>query len=346
MGGSSHVPPQVAAALAARPDLAGDAAELLCGSRQPTVRSFALRSVRSADVISGAASQGVRALASVAANRHADPDLLSRLAVHPDVSVSLRALCNISTPLEVRRRVLSRPGVAASLVAVSSPLGAQVVRAGELALSNSWMLEFWPSLPPAIVRGLSSLPECPPELLFSRAGRAPAAADHPARYGHVLADLPDDVLCASSSSAAHLELLSRPSFTAAGAARLLAGSRRRGSRRPEQQLHPEPHVLARLFRRFGSEPLLHGAPARMAGTRVSTSGWAEPYAEVVLSVCAAMPQADVPSAFAAASVATGLLGGDGAVWSVFVPLVARPHDASPLEMHAKVATVLSGRYLP
>lgn len=345
-GSSDVVSSRVSAALASRPDLDEQAAELLLGSKYPTTRERAIMRVRDprtlGEVMSG--RSGSRALAALASNTYTDAGILSALAVHSNPVVVLRAVSNVSTPEAVRRSALSDLGRAASLVDRRSPVGAGVVRAGELVLGNRWLLEVAEALPPVLLRGLSCLPECPADILRKSAGRWASAADHPARSGAVVPLMTDEELAGNSSAAAHVELLSRPSFTAAGAAVILAASSRAGGHPLGRPLHPEPHVVARVFRRFGAEPLLYGRHAYLAGTRVFTSAWAEPFAGEVLNLSQGLVASGVSvmAAFASARSAAATLGDGSAAWSTFVPLAARHMDeVEQLEDAARVSLVLS-----
>lgn len=337
----SVVPAAAASVLASRPDLDPDAAMLLSGSKDTRVRCLALASVRDPGYLDEVAgSAGVKVLGSVARNPHAPPGLLSELARHPDGGVSLRALCNSSTPESVRRDVLSLPH-AADLVRRRSPLGAEVVRAAELMLNNLWLAAAGPDLPPALLRAASSLPECP-ESILERSGRWRAAADHPVRSGRLLSSMDDSELASCSSSAAHLELLSRSSFSAAAASRVLAGSPREGAHELAECVPPEPQVVAGIFRRFGAAPLLYGVPLDMAGTRVATASWAEPFVAEAMRLVSSV-RGRAAESLGSAEDALGVLGTDQAAWEVFVSL-ASPRGADPYGLAdlARVSRIVSG----
>lgn len=338
-------PVRWASVLSARVDLTEQAAGIL--SAHPSMR------IRWNATASGPGAEG-RTLdlngmpawkaGAYAANRRSDPEALTILAGHRNREVVLRAMCNPSTPIDVRQNVLTTAGLAEHLVARVSPLGAQVVRAGELTSNNRWMLHAgtrsgagWG---PAVLRGLTCLPECPASFI-EQPGTARyvhmwvSAATHPVRHGQDVRSMTDDQLAASPSGAAHAELLSRDSCTAAHAARMLQGHQLPSGRRVDM----EPHLIAAAYRRFASDIHLHGrTPSDLAGTRIDTAGWAEPLAGELLRV--AEHRVDLAGGLTEAGKAfdiIGQAGGDVEIWRTFLEMADRLSTADRLTEAAELA---------
>jgi hypothetical protein len=304
--------------LAGRVDLDPQAADTLATHPNLTVRIRARRRSRAPGLLVRELPTSV--LAGVAANPHTTSGLLADLTGHPATEVALRAVCNPAPPEAARRRALAHPDRIRSLVRRVSPLGAQVVRAGELAATNRWLLEHTRAQHPEVLRGLLTLPECPAELLRDVPLRWVSVTTHPTRlFGRPPSQLSVDELSASPSAAAHLALLERDECTAAHAARLLTADP--GSQ--TRQIDPEPHILARIVRRFGAAPLtLTTRTATFAGTRNATAGWAEPHAGDLLELFAGYTthRLAAPTVFAATSRTIEVLGEDAEVWSMFARL--------------------------
>jgi hypothetical protein len=324
------------ATLAGRSDLDPGVASSLLNHPNLTVRVRARRRVSDPALL----TRGLPAseLAAVAANDHTPADLLADLTACDDLKVVLRAVCNPATPEQARRRALADPERNATLVHRASPTGATVVRAGELAAANPWLLEYAGAQRRSILRGLLTLPTCTPEILERHRGPGWAsAAAHPARNGTTLGQMSLNELTESPSGAAHLELLSRADCTAAHAARLLRGHRTVSGR----DIDPEPHVLARLVRRFGSGVFTRAAHLRrFSGTRIDSAGWAEPYAADLLTLFSSYGRSDPDPAYdlGAAAGAAALLGDDSDAWSLFARLVVDTYThSSQLVEAAEVA---------
>lgn len=330
------------AALASRTDLTSAAARTLVGHLNPTVRRRALACTSDRNLLANVRSGSTRDLAAVAQNRHSDPAQLAALVHHTSDEVVLRAVCNPATPQKARRAALSSPERAEHLVKRKSPLGAQVVRAGELAAVNSWLLEHAHAQKPAILRGLLTLPDCNAELLTAAgAGRWPSSALHPGRWGEQPSQMDSDTLAEHPSGAAHLELLSRSECTAAQAGRILLGHELRSGRKVD----PEPHVLARIVRRFGSQPFaaVDTAAALLAGTRIEAAGWADAQAGELLAMFTSYGRSSVhgPRDLGAAQQVTDILLDDSDAWAVFYHLAANTFTgASQLMCAAEAAAAV------
>jgi hypothetical protein len=334
--------------LAARGDLDPRAAGALARHQggavhfRKSVRMLAARKAANPDALM--AKAGLGTLEGLAWNPATSAENLTALACAQDGAVRLRALCNPSTPEDVRRSVLADPKVADRLTRRRSPLGAQVVRAGVLARTNSYLAEgdAWRTHSPALQRAIATLPGAPKELLESSQARYwPSAATHPSRRKGGLS-LPVGVasvaeLVESASGAAHFAALERADFTLEHARRIL-----QGHWLGRRHIDPEPHVIAEIVGRFGAavfvpdEPvsgrvaeagdvrwLAKHAVGPYAGTRIATAAWAAPEAWDLLTLFAAW---NGGGAMAAAHAlqdgqrAAEALGGDRDGWELFLKL--------------------------
>jgi hypothetical protein len=286
---------------------------------------------------------GLPLLEGLAWNPRTDAENLTRLARHHDNAVKLRALCNPATPEKVRRSELADPKVAHRVTDRRSLPGAQVVRAGVLVRTNSWLAEGdrWREQAPAIRRAITTLPDAPAAMLASSQARDwPSAQYHPARHATGARNRSVDELVEDVSVAAHFAALDREDFTVEHARRIKS----HWLERP--RAHPEPHLIAEVVGRYGAalfvpdEPVVQ-APARAsdeglgwggkehfgpyAGTRIATTSWAAPEAWHILNLFAAW---DADNARAAARAlqdgrtAAETLGGDRGAWEVFLKLDA------------------------
>lgn len=324
--------------LAGRPDLDGDVATTLSGHVNQTVQ---LRALRRTPDSPGKHATGKRQLVAQAANLHTGSDRLVDLARHADTDIALHAVCNPHTPEPARRQTLADSSNAARLVYRKSPVGAHVVRSGELATNNRWLLDHARTQHDLVLRGLLTLPDCTAEMLEwhkNKLSRWASAAHHPARLGTPPSALDTAQLTRSPSAAAHLELLQRDTTTAADAAELL-------NRHDHHEIDPEPHILARLVRRYGSAPFtLTKTRNVLAGTRINTAAWAEPYAGDLLNLFATWQQPLNTALLADAGRALRHLGTDAEVWSMFARLARPDRSANDstfgLEAAAEVANTL------
>jgi len=268
--------------LAGRPDLPVSAAETIVkrSSRIP-IRARAYRRIADKELLRAGLEQVVYA-AAIAANPNTDPDTLVRLLKDGKRrEVALRAACNPATPLQARREELADPTRVNALIWVSTPLGGRVVRSHELVLNNSWMLDSYEKYTPEILRAMTAAPFATKEFLDEvskdrqRLSEWSSFRNHPVRRGRRLEEMTASELADAGSAAADIHLLERPRTTAAEAAQILSGQR---------ETDPEPHVLGRLFRRYGSDPIreLEAVRKTYADTRTLTARWAEPCAQEYL----------------------------------------------------------------
>jgi hypothetical protein len=196
------------------------------------------------------------------------PEILDEALVAPDKRERLAAYVNPSTP--VQSRALLTPGKVHALVYVGEPIGETVVRSHEALLANRALLGRMTEFSPALRRAAFALADLSADehgalRRLGRAGRY--GGRHPVtrdRQGAIA--LSADELLDLRSPAADL-WLATSSGTDVGLARRIMT--RKGH-------HVEPHIIARLIRRFGAGFIPAEAAWRISVTRLDSTAWADP----------------------------------------------------------------------
>lgn len=200
-------------------------------------------------------------------NRNISVELLEQYIADIDPAVRLSVYLNPSTPLSIKRAALS-PSEVSACVEVGGFLGASVVRANELLLSNLWMLETPSKWPLAIRRAIATSPyltkEINNELLKTGWTKWVNYKNHPFNQGIEINKLTTKELLSYPSSATDLVLTERKELTFAEARSIV------------NRVSPpaEPHVLSRLVHKFGHAVI--AKPNSLAGTRVKSASWLNP----------------------------------------------------------------------
>lgn len=334
----------------ARDDLDAELAKEHLASSSRTLRKNVLANISDTNVLAAEAAELERAgkardLEAIASNPNTPPEILTELARSTKSSIKLRALCNPSTPEGSRKEALSDPKVAAHLVRRRSPLGAQVVRAGQLTMNNRWLLRHARKQDLSILRGLTGLPECPRTVLTAAGtSRWASSALHPRLFGAGPETMDCDELAEHPSAAAHIALIAREECTPKHAARLLAGYKLRSGRR----IDAEPHVLAAALKRFrGSMIQATDRIAPLAGTRIETTRWANQHAGDLLHAFATWGRPNAARDLKAAAESIALLdeAGDSfeehqEMWHMFVRLAQNSESPTELPVTARTATLI------
>lgn len=243
-------------------------------SASPSTCWKLIKRVDDVDLLDSLLADPSSAKASAAArNPHAPGESIERCVRRLGDKVMLAAMVNPATPLEFRRELAVPGSGLISLVNVGPALGHTVVRAAEVVLNNPWISADVSRFSPAFHRAVICSPAASLEEVLSasecsRSGRK-FVASHPLVRekkafweGFTLQEL-----LAFRHPASDIVALSRPEMSAGDAACILG--------RPEP-IEPEPQVVARVFRRFGFLPVaLQATPLRYAGSRISSSAWAE-----------------------------------------------------------------------
>jgi hypothetical protein len=306
--------------LASRRDLHLSVLQSLATTEEVNVRVRALRHINDPQLLRASAARGVREVEAVACNPAADPDWLEHvLRTSGGRRVRLNAACNPATPERARRAVLSDPDLVSRLTFVKTPVGGRVVRTHQLVANNRWLatarvLRYSRD----VQRAACAMPDVDRKVLdanFSHRNLWAGLAEHPQLTGRDVDGGDVTALVKVGSPAVDLHLLERPDVSAADLAGLIAPPYVTG--RAEA---PEPHVLARLFTRFGPPVrLAAGSEGRiMAGTRIMTAAWAEPLVGSMARLR--------PNLLHQAQVAAKLLAGDADAWEVLVALAPSQHD--------------------
>jgi hypothetical protein len=262
--------------LAVSPFLTADAA-LSCLKGQPGwIATKSLLKVADEKVLAKALNgKSITRAAHAARNSLADPDLLVKALNSPDRELSLAAFLNPSTPEAERRKRLT-PDWAKYITHRGEPLSQTVVRANELVHANQWMLETPSIWPTQVRRGVAGHPAATKETLEGvRKGGWSGwkwFSSHPVLLDEKpLSDWRWDDLAQLGSPAADLYLVSHDKM---GCSIMAMIATRTG--RP-----PEPHVLARMFQRFGLNPFVHYSRNHLADTRVYAAAWLVPATEIL-----------------------------------------------------------------
>lgn len=296
-------------ALASSMYLDPDVAHTLTGDDDRMVVRLALRRTNDEATLNTAVAAGRRNAAEAAKNPLTDPDLLAAALRSPFDEVVLAALINTSTPESERRKVsISR---IIEVCEVCDPVGNRVVRTHETLLANRWLLEQLPVFTHSMRRAAVALPDLTAEqyAIVTAAGKNRFTGAHPLNSDLTLDGTPTPELLAMGSAAVDLYIAEHPGTTLEMAQTMF-------SRHWKQMI--EPHVLARLFRRFGEEMLATqqiGPLARLATTRVNSTAWSEPHFAYYAKI---WPDRGATSA--AMQEAARILGNDAEAWATFTSL--------------------------
>jgi hypothetical protein len=304
-----HRSTAVRRALASSMHLDPSVAQTLTADADRMVVRLALRRTLDEAAVNTAIGGGRRNAADAAKNPIADPDALAAALRSPFDEVVLAALTNPSTP-ESERRMLPLSRII-EVCEVGDPVGNRVVRTHETLLANRWLLEQIPSFTHSMRRAALALPDLDAgqyKALVAK-GRNRFTRLHPLGSGLVLDGTPSEEMLLIGSAAVDLYIAEHPGTTLEMAQTMF-------SRHWKQMI--EPHVLARLFRRFG-EPLLSaqqtGPLARLATTRVNSTAWSEPHFAYYTKI---WPDRGATSA--AMRDAAAILGNDADAWTMFTTL--------------------------
>jgi len=303
----------VLAILAARPDLDPVNAAILSQSSNRKIRRRALTKVTDVSLLAKAAISPGYSMAA-AANVHTPVDILDRLLRKGTRFDMIRAACNPTTPVESRMKVLSSVSQATKLVRVGSSLGDSVVRSHEMVNNNPWMLnsENFDRHDLNIKRAIIGNHRTPRKTILhaSKSVRSShgwsSLTNHPYLNGGDFVSQPWADLAKIGCAAADLCLVEHPLLDPVTASSILAANGR---------VHPEPHIVARLARRFGN--LCFRADAKgdiMAATRVASASWLEPCVGYYTENTEVDP-VDVANV-------VSILGIDESRWDVFVVIGA------------------------
>lgn len=338
-----------AQALASRGDLDGEAAQMLssCESPSPSksgrLRMLAARRAYDPDSLS--ARECLFVLEGVAWNRRTSCGILSELARHRVPSIRVRALCNPSTPEDVRRAELSDSRMVHRILVGSGSLSMQLVRAGVLARANPWLAEGerWRVYSNAVQRGISTLPCAPPALLADDRSRSwPSAATHH-RLHSGPRDLSTGQLVGETSGAAHFEALDRPDFNVSHARKVM-----QGHWKVIRHVDPEPHVISEIVERYGAEVFVPDVPVSgsvateadvrwivrhafgpYSARRIAAASWSAPESQYLLAIFASERTGSIlapASCLQDAQRAAHILGGDKNSWGSFLRLAGAIGD--------------------
>lgn len=246
-------------------------ARVLSNDRDTYVRKLALRRSDDRDAVNAAITNSKLSAVHAARNPNADPSVLSSALHHRYDEVVAAALVNPSTPEEERRQLPIRRII--EVCEVGDPIGNRVVRTHETLIANLWLLDHLEEFNLSFRRAALALPQIDAKQFkaLTAAGWNKFAAVHPLRSGVTLEGAPTEAMLLTGSPAVDLYVTNHPETTLS-MARTLYGRHWR--------LMVEPHVLARLFQRFG-ESLLVGQQttvlSRLAVTRVNSTAWSEPH---------------------------------------------------------------------
>jgi hypothetical protein len=256
-------------ALAASTHTSPEIIERLSSDQDRMTHHAALRRMADTDVLHARLDRGTTCCAiNVLRNVAVDPDRLDTALSSSDLPVRLAAYVNPATPASSRARLT--PKEVAEMVDVSVPLGATVVRSHEALLNNRVLLtrtsEFGHVLRRAAF-ALADLSVDEYEQLRRTGKTGKYGGRHPvARDRDWVDHMSVDDLLAANSPAVDLWLASDTGTDASVARRMLV---RAGH-------HVEPHVLARLLHRFGTEAVPVNDKATIATTRSDSTAWSNP----------------------------------------------------------------------
>ncbi|MFM7088324.1 MAG: hypothetical protein ACKOW9_02210 [Candidatus Paceibacterota bacterium] len=185
----------------------------------------------------------------------------------PDPAVRLSIYLNPATPLELKKEHIT-PSEVSKCVEVGGFLGASVVRASELFLSNTWMLETPGKWPQLIRRAIATSPYLNKEINeeLRKAGWANWSnyRNHPYLQGRYIHTLTTKELLSFASAATDLLLLEKEDLTTENAREIVT----------REKPAAEPYILSRLVQRFGHAVI--AKPNNLAGTRIKSASWLNP----------------------------------------------------------------------
>jgi hypothetical protein len=259
---------QMRRALAASNHTGADILNLLISDADRTTHHWALRRGTDIDQLQQRLERGTVCCAeSVVRNPVCPADLLADAVAQSESRIALNAYVNPATPAEARAQL--SVATVTDLVDVGEPLGDTVVRSHEAIITNRTLLEQADQFGPALRRAAYGLYDLTREQhqLLSTPGSRRYAKRHPVIRGeHGVISLTTEELLELHSPAADLWMATHEDSDITLARRMLSRTK----------YDVDPHIIARLLKRFGVAVIPGGEGRRLATTRVDSTSWSNP----------------------------------------------------------------------
>ena len=265
---SKHRDPKIREALASSTHLTAQTALELTKDPEHRVRHLAYRKVEDTNLLTTAYGKAANCCrANIARNPHLDTTSLTQALGSEHRETALSALINPTTP-EAERRALTMCHIV-RLINVGDPVGNRVVRSHEVLITNPWLRQHIASFPNMLRRAAYALADLTVDehQTLIKAGWSRFKHLHPLSTSIDVTTTPIQELAEIGSPAIDLWIAQNPATTLAQAQTLVTR---------DWTKRVEPHVLSRLFQRFGSAYLSVPNTRDHADTRINSAAWLEP----------------------------------------------------------------------
>jgi hypothetical protein len=265
---SKHRDSKIREALASSIHLTAQTALNLTKDPEHRIRHLAYRKVEDTTLLTSSYDKAANCCRAVLArNPHLDTESLVVALNSEHRETVLSALINPASP-EAERRKLTLCKVI-QLTNVAGPLGNRVVRSHEVLIKNPWLREYISDFPNMLRRAAFSLDDLNLDEYNTlvASGWSRFKDLHPLSTSIDMLKTPIEELADIGSPAIDLWIAQNPRTTIDQARLLIT---RNWTKRVE------PHVLSRLFQRFGSAYLTVQNSRDHADTRINSAAWLEP----------------------------------------------------------------------